>query len=250
MKMKIDKFEQSKISVVEIFSSISGEGISSGEVVSFVRVAGCNLRCHYCDTQYSYDEIGGEKRYLTPKEIVDEFQELGCEKIICTGGEPLELGKAKRLLPLYLAAKGFDVRIETNGACPLYRPNELVQMGVDEDELTLHYTMDVKSPSSGMSAHNIIEENFEQLSKGDEVKFVVGSEEDIAYAMDVIHSQMETLAQHEVILNFSPVFGQMEPARLVDFMKDQNRFFQNYHLQVRLSLQIHKYIWPPEARGV
>lgn len=248
--MKIDKFEQIKIPVVEIFSSISGEGISSGEVVSFVRVAGCNLRCHYCDTQYSYDEIGEGKCYLTPEEIVKELHKLGCEKIICTGGEPLELGKVKRLLPLYLAVQGFDVRIETNGASPLYTTDEIAQLGVDSDELMVHYTMDVKTPSSGMADHNIIQDNFNKLKKGDEVKFVVGSEEDIAFAMDVIHSQMESLAQNEVILNFSPVFGQMEPARLVEVIKNQNRFFQNYQLQVRLSLQIHKYIWPPEARGV
>lgn len=244
------KFEQTKIPIVEIFNSISGEGISSGEIVSFVRVAGCNLRCNYCDTKYSYDDKSSENLYLSPLKIIDKLQKIGCNSIICTGGEPLEFDKTKRYLPLYLSSKGFNVRIETNGSCPLYDEEEISEFIDDEKLLVLHYTLDVKSPSSGMKDYNIFEENFTRLRAEDEIKFVVGTEEDIHYSMKIIHQYKQLFSENNIILNFSPVFNQIEPSKIVEILKEQNEYFQKHNLKVRLSLQIHKYIWPPEARGV
>lgn len=247
--MDIKEFEQQKIPIVEIFNSISGEGISSGEIVTFVRVAGCNLRCSYCDTKYSYDECSEENEYLTPSVIVNRLEELGCKNIICTGGEPLELDKGKRYLPLYLSTKGFKVRIETNGSCPLYSNEDIEKFTNQKKLMNVNYTLDIKSPSSGMNKHNL-KDNLGMLRRGDEVKFVVASKEDINYGMDIIDNYKNTLSKNNVIINFSPIFDEIEPSKLVDIIKERYQYFQRNNLKVRVSLQIHKYIWPPEARGV
>lgn len=248
--MNISKFEESRIPIVEIFTSISGEGISNGEIVSFVRVAGCNLRCSYCDTQYSYEEQSISNQYLLPTEVVDKLNKLGCNDIICTGGEPLEACKTKRYLPIYLSTKGFNVRIETNGSCHLYTQEEVLSFTGVTKLNSLNYTLDIKSPSSGMKDKNIFLDNFKRLKSKDEIKFVVGTDEDISYAMDTIKSYRNILSQNGVIINFSPIFNKIDPVKIVEFLKQESKYFHKNNLKVRLSLQIHKYIWPPEERGV
>ncbi|EYE87851.1 radical SAM protein [Fervidicella metallireducens AeB] len=248
--MKLNDFMKEKIPVVEIFTSISGEGITAGEVVTFIRTAGCNLRCSYCDTTYSYDEFSDENQLLTPVEILDRITEIGVKEIICTGGEPLEIGKSKRYLPLYLADKGFKVRIETNGSCPVYNKTEIINFTGDNKIPNLFYVLDIKSPSSGMSRFNIFEDNLRKLRKGDELKFVVGDSNDIDYALKVIEKYKNLLANGEVIINFSPVFNRIEAGEIVEMLKRHYSYFIQNGLKVRLSLQIHKFIWPPEKRGV
>ncbi|MTI67398.1 MAG: radical SAM protein [Firmicutes bacterium] len=248
--MNVSKFEETKLPIVEIFSSISGEGISNGEIVSFVRVAGCNLRCSYCDTQYSYDEHSNDNIYLSPNEIVKKLNKLGCKKIICTGGEPLENDKAKRYLPIYLSTKGFSVRIETNGSVPLYTKEEINKFTKEKELININYTLDIKSPSSKMSEYNIFKENFLKLRDKDEIKFVVGSKNDLKYAMEVINSYSKKLSKNSVVINFSPVFKQIKVDEIIEFLKEKNKYFEKNNLLVRLSLQIHKYIWSPETRGV
>lgn len=248
--MKLNDFLKEKIPVVEIFTSISGEGITAGEVVTFIRTAGCNLRCSYCDTTYSYDEFSAENQLLTPDEILDRIIEIGVKEIICTGGEPLEIGKPKRYLPLYLADKGFKVRIETNGSCPVYNKTEIMNFTGDNKIPDLYYVLDIKSPGSGMSSFNIFEDNFRNLRKGDELKFVVGDNNDIDYALKVIENHKSLLAKGEVIINFSPVFNKIEAEEIVEMLKKNYGYFIENNLKVRLSLQIHKFIWPPEKRGV
>lgn len=247
--MNLEQFMQYKIPVVEIFTSISGEGISAGEVVTFVRTAGCNLRCSYCDTTYSYEETGENNEYLTPEEIVEKLIKIGAAKVLCTGGEPLEISKAKRILPLYLATKGFDVRIETNGSCPVYNKDEITTFA-NNQTLSLHYVLDIKCPKSGMSENNIFEENFTQLSLGDELKFVVADQGDIDYALTVLHKYSEILSRNEIVINFSPVFNSIDCKDIVQMLVEKNSYFIAEGLKVRLSLQIHKVIWNPETRGV
>lgn len=248
--MTVNKFKNAIIPVVEIFNSVSGEGISAGSIATFVRVAGCNLRCSYCDTTYSYDEYNEDNQMMTPDEIVDRVAALGCKDIICTGGEPLELQKPKRYLPLYLASKGFRVRIETNGSCPVYSSEELECFLRGKRLPVLYYALDIKCPGSGMSKYNLFEQNLEKLYEGDELKFVVSHRQDIDYAVKIIEKYKDILALNKVIINFSPVFGRIEPRELVEVLKEKHQYFSNYSLQVRLSLQIHKIIWPADTKGV
>ena len=247
--MNLEEFKNCRIPIVEIFTSISGEGISAGEVFTFIRTAGCNLRCSFCDTTYSYDEKGSQNEFLYPEEILERLKIMGAFKLLCTGGEPLETEKAKRYLPLYLAAKGFDVRIETNGSCPVYSKEEFLSF-TDKEILRLHYVLDVKCPGSLMSQYNIFEENFSNLSIGDEIKFVVANQKDLDYAITVIAKYKAVFSSNEVAINFSPVFNSIETKDIVAMLVEKNSYFMGEGLKVRLSLQIHKVIWPPEMRGV
>ncbi|WP_018247613.1 radical SAM protein [Orenia marismortui] len=244
------KKEDIKIPVVEIFKSVSGEGISAGEVVVFVRVAGCNLRCSYCDTKYSYNQNLEEYQYLTYEEIRERINKFNCNEVICTGGEPLERDQVKRYLPLYLVEQGFKVRIETNGSCQLYSKQELSEFKINSRDSDLNYTLDIKSPSSKMSDNNIFMDNFIKLESNDELKFVVGDNKDLEYALAVIEKYKDILAQRQVVINFSPIFEAIEVDKIVEFLKQESLFFTKNNLKVRLSLQLHKFIWPPEARGV
>jgi len=248
--VKLKEFKENKLAIVEIFNSISGEGISAGELVTFVRVAGCNLRCSYCDSTYSYQEFEAEHSRLKPAEILTELSKFASQKIICTGGEPLEENKAKRYLALYLAAQGFEVRIESNGSFPVYNTEEFNAFGGVELRTKLAYTLDVKSPSSAMAEQNIYRENFQKLGINDELKFVVANENDFEHALKVLNKEAEILAVNEVTINFSPVFGQLEAKELVRLLKSKEAFFVAKQLKPRLSLQLHKMIWDAEQKGV
>lgn len=243
--MKRHEFLMEKIKMVEIFSSISGEGITSGFLTTFIRTYGCNLRCSYCDTKYSYED---EYILMTPETILKEVEQLYCKKIIVTGGEPLEENEAKRFIPLYLAQNGYDVRIETNGSVRLYDEDEIVELTNLKERKNVFYTLDIKCPSSKMDKHNIFEENFKKLIEGDEIKFVVGNRQDLDYSIDVIKRYKHYFKG--VTMNFSPVFGQIEASTIVDYLKDKNRFFMENNLDIRLNLQLHKIIWDKDKRGV
>ncbi len=242
------RFKDTQIPMVEIFHSISGEGVSTGNLTSFVRVAGCDLRCTWCDTKYSFKESGYDVPMMLPEEIKEKVALFGCSEVICTGGEPLEAEKTKRYLPAYLQQSGYRVRIETSGGSPLYTTEELSFFNLTEFTRPV-YTMDIKCPTSGMERHNIFA-NIERLDHRDELKFVVANEPDLDYAMEVIAKYQWHLSNCQVTLNFSPVFKAMELPWLVEFLKQHNRFFEEKRLKVRLSLQIHKFIWPPHQRGV
>ncbi|WP_198011927.1 radical SAM protein [Caloramator sp. ALD01] len=243
--MKRQEFLNEKIPMVEIFNSISGEGITSGFLTTFVRVYGCNLRCSYCDTKYSYD---GEYSLMAPIEILGEVNRLNCKRVIVTGGEPLEEEKIKRYIPLYLAQNGYEVRIETNGSVRLYDEDEIYQFTSKKERKNLFYTLDIKCPSSNMDKFNIFEENFKSLIIGDEIKFVVGNFDDLDYSMEVVKRYKEYFKG--VTLNFSPVFSKIEPSQIVDYLKIRNKFFAENNLDVRLNLQLHKIIWDKDKRGV
>jgi len=241
------EFEHSKIPVIEIFQSISGEGISAGDIVTFVRVGGCNLRCTWCDTKYSFAETGSDVKSMLPSEILDAVDKLGSNQVICTGGEPLEGDKSKRYVPAFLAANRFSIRIETSGASPLYTDEEL--KAFDADRAAISYCMDIKCPGSGMSERNLYENIF-HLTKGDELKFVVQNLTDLQYSMTIIEKYKHHLSENEIALNFSPVMEAIHPVEIVEYLKENTAYFEENKLWPRLSLQLHKFVWSPQQRGV
>ncbi|RCX20206.1 7-carboxy-7-deazaguanine synthase [Anaerobacterium chartisolvens] len=207
--------------VNEIFLSIQGEGLSSGFPTVFVRFAGCNLRCRYCDTVYAYYE--GEE--MTCPEIFNIIQKYGYKRVCLTGGEPLLQDGLDELLGLL---KGYAVTIETNGSV---RINKITMIEGHS------FVMDMKAPSSGHD-NDMLMENFDCLRENDEIKFVIGSRQDYEWAKSIIDSY-----HSKGSITFSPVYGTVSYQIIVDWiLKDR--------LDVRFQLQLHKLIWDPSVRGV
>lgn len=215
------------IPIIEIFNSIEGEGIRAGKLCTFIRVAGCNLRCSFCDTTYSYE--GGVQQ--TVEQILDQVKQLECPLITVTGGEPLlQKEVVNELIPQLLKLK-YNVNIETNGSIDI----ETIDYRFDPN---LMFTVDWKSPSSGMS-DKMNSNNLKATHIKDVLKFVVGSQEDLEAMLSVINDN-NIKAQIFV----SPVFGKIQMSNIVKFMQD------NKLNNVRLQCQLHKIIWNPEKRGV
>ena len=209
--------------VVEIFESIDGEGIRVGYPVTFIRLAGCNLRCNYCDTKYSYED---EKfTEMTPQEIYNQVYKLGGKRITLTGGEPLIHKDVKVLVDL-LIQKGYEVNIETNGS---------VDITLFLDKHTI-ITMDYKCASSDMEDKMLLD-NISKLRKQDVLKFVVSDDNDLDTVQRIYQNTKATVY-------ISPVFGRIEPKQIVEYMLEHN--MENCRVQV----QLHKIIWNPEERGV
>ena len=209
--------------VVEIFKSIDGEGIRVGYPVTFIRLAGCNLRCNYCDTKYSYED---EKfTEMTPQEIYIKVYKLGGKRITLTGGEPLIHKDVKVLVDL-LIQKGYEVNIETNGS---------VDITLFLDKHTI-ITMDYKCASSDMEDKMLLD-NISKLRKQDVLKFVVSDDKDLDTVQRIYQNTKATVY-------ISPVFGRIEPKQIVEYMLEHN--MENCRVQV----QLHKIIWNPEERGV
>lgn len=212
------------LKINEIFYSIQGESTFAGKPCVFVRLTACDLRCTYCDTEYAFYE--GKKQ--TFEEIFREVAKFGCQLVEVTGGEPL-LQKNVLSFMTELCNEGYTVLLETSGAHDI-RP-------IDP---RVHRIMDLKCPSSGEVKRNL-PGNLEWLKERDEIKFVIGSEEDYLWAKQQIE-QGEWKDKVNAIL-FSPVFGKIELVHLAEWiMRD--------HLPVRLQLQMHKFIWSPTQRGV
>ena len=212
--------------VAESFVSINGEGQKAGELALFLRFTGCNLRCSYCDTRWA-NEPDAPFTLRSTQELVGLAQGFGVRNITLTGGEPLLQSGIADLIAA-LCRKGFAVEIETNGAVPL-------APFYDTDA---SFTMDYKLPSSGMESR-MCAVNFGYLRETDTLKFVCGSHEDLVRAKEIIDEYQPVCK-----IYLSPVFGRIEPAEIVDFMKTQHM------TNVRLQLQLHKFIWHPDARGV
>lgn len=210
--------------ISEIFQSIQGESSYAGRPCVFVRLTGCNLRCAHCDTRYAYE--GGEK--LSVSAILDRVRAFNCELVELTGGEPL-LQASTPELALRLLDSGFRVLVETNGS-----------LDISLLDSRCARIMDIKCPSS-QEAASFDPENLLRLTPRDEVKLVVANEEDYAYARERL-AEVRSAARGVTAL-LSPVFGELEPAVLVSWMLRDK-------LNARLNLQLHKYVWPPETRGV
>ena len=225
----------------EIFSSIDGEGIRTGYPVTFIRSYGCNLLCSYCDTLYAVKpETEQDKqnafKEMSVDEILEECKKLGNRRITFTGGEPLIQKDAKKLISK-LTLNDYEVNIETNGAVDLE-----TFLTLDTDNLierdNLIITMDWKSPSSGMR-NKMILNNIKLLSFKDVLKFVVGSKQDLDDMYSIV---MKYKPFCEIFV--SPVFGEIEPKEIVEYILNNNL------QQVRVQLQLHKIIYPIDMRGV
>lgn len=225
--------------IVEIFSSVEGEGSRSGVLCTFIRTFGCNLRCSYCDTKYSYE--GNEFVNMTINEIVYHVNELGNKCVTLTGGEPLIQENIDELI-VKLINSGHWVNIETNGSVPLVELyDKLSKYTVHNLYDNLMITMDYKCNCSGMT-QNMNIDNLSQLAENDVLKFVVETIEDLHQALSVIRNYSSELQNTDIYL--SPVYGKIDMKDIVEFMKEHN--MQN----VKLQIQLHKIIWPVNMRGV
>ena len=224
--------------LIEIYKSVQGESSFAGRPCIFVRLAGCNLRCAWCDSEYTF--TGGYK--ATDDEIVREIEKLAPVKLIeFTGGEPLL--QEGELVPLMerLLRKGYELMIETSGE----RPVENVPKAV-------HKIIDVKCPGSG-EVGRFRMTNLASLTERDEVKFVITNRDDYEYARDFIRDNALEGRVGGILL--SPAFSKtpsperttgnclLDPRDLVEWMLADG-------LDARLSLQIHKYVWEPQKKGV
>jgi 7-carboxy-7-deazaguanine synthase len=210
--------------VNEIFYSIQGESTHAGRPCVFVRLTGCNLRCDWCDTEYAFNE----GRRMTVAEVGAQVEAHRCPLVEITGGEPL-LQDAVHPLMLAMLERGLSVMIETSGASDVSR--------IDPRVIKI---MDLKCPGSGECEKNLWS-NLDYLSQRDEVKFVIADRADYEWAREVVRSR--ALAERVNAILFSCAFGRLEPARLAAWILEDR-------MPVRLQLQIHKHIWPPDARGV
>jgi len=224
--------------IIEIYKSVQGESSFTGLPCIFVRLAGCNLRCSWCDSEYTF--TGGRK--MSVDEILSEVKKLAPVKLVeITGGEPML--QEREVVPLMdrLLSDGYEVLIETSGERPLAAvPKEV------------HKIVDVKCPASGEGG-SFRMENLEALTSADEVKFVLADRGDYEFARDFMREHALKQRVHDVL--FSPAFGKdagperdssnclLDPRELVEWILDDG-------LNVRLGLQIHKFIWEPMTKGV
>ncbi len=210
--------------ICEIFYSIQGESTYSGLPCVFVRTSGCNLRCSYCDTKYAYED-GVE---ITVQEILEKIGDYKCRLVEITGGEPLVQRKEINLLADLLIKNGYEILLETNGS-----------LSVKNIEHKIVKIVDLKCPDSGMS--NFMDwDNLKYLREWDQVKFVLSSRRDYEWAKEVIE-KYPVLSEIEVLI--STAFGVLKPREVVQWMLEDR-------LKARFQLQLHKYIWHPNARGV
>ena len=228
--------------VVEIFCSIEGEGKRAGVLAQFIRLAGCNLRCSYCDTKYAWDAdcIDFTFKQLTIPQILASLRE-DVKAVTITGGEPL-LAKNMEKLIASLIECGFVVNIETNGAVDLSPFQK-----VCNDGGKLFFTIDYKLPSSGMEPY-MKKNNFLNLTEFDVIKYVVGSDEDVTAMLNTIQYFNKYYSECQKTMPqiyIGVVWGNFSAEKIVDIMKN-NQSLINAHLQ----LQLHKFIWNPNQKGV
>ena len=211
--------------VTEIFRSIQGESTHAGRPCTFVRLTGCPMRCVWCDSEYTF--TGGE--HYSIDEIIDRVGAFGCKLVEVTGGEPLAQKEAFSLIER-LCDQGYEVLIETGGY--------VSTAGLDPRAKVI---LDIKCPASGEEARNDWS-NLERLrADKDEVKFVIADEGDWIYARKLIEEK-DLQSRAKAIL-LSPAWGQVDLQQLADWIAGSG-------LNVRMQLQLHKYIWGPDVKGV
>jgi len=208
----------------EIFYGIQGESSFMGLPFAFIRLAGCNLRCTYCDTTYAFYESTD----MSIAEILGKIEAFPTRFVLVTGGEPM-LQKPVYELFDNLLQRGYTVLAETGG-----------QIALAEVDPRVHKIMDFKCPSSGMETHNCYD-NVRYLTPGDEVKFVVADRNDFDWSCDLVRRYDLTSRVSNVL--FSPVYSKLPYAEVADWVLHSG-------LRVRLQLQLHKIIWPDTQRGV
>lgn len=217
--------------VVEKFVSINGEGTRAGELAVFIRLKGCNLNCIYCDTKWANTQ-NAPYNMMNEFEIYKYIKDTGVKNVTITGGEPLNRENMKVLLKLLSVDENLRIEIETNGSIDLKEYIDINQ--------NISFTMDYKLPDSCMENYMCMS-NMDLLRKNDTVKFVASSVADLYKAKEIIETYKLVGKCHIYI---SPVFGKIEPVTIVEFMKD------NSLNDVKLQLQLHKFIWDPDKKGV
>lgn len=217
--------------VTETFVSINGEGQHAGELAIFIRFAGCNLNCNYCDTQWA-NQPDVEYRSMSEEEITKLVKEAGVRNVTLTGGEPLIQPGIRQLLECLGTVPELRIELETNGSVDISP-----FVGLEHRPV---FTLDYKLPGSGMEADMNIA-NYQYLTSADTIKFVISDQMDLERAEAIINAHH---LQKQCGLYFSPVFGRIEPAEIVEYMIEHK--LNDVHLQ----LQMHKFIWNPEQRGV
>lgn len=210
---------QRELRVTEIFYSLQGESRTAGLPTVFIRLTGCPLRCTYCDTSYAFS--GGER--MTLSAIVDEVAAYEPRYVTVTGGEPLAQKDCWLLLKM-LCDAGYTTSLETSGAMDISRVDKRVST-----------VLDIKTPGSGEMEKNRLQ-NLRLLKRKDQIKFVITDRADYEWSRQFITEQ-ELLGKFEIL--FSPVHGQLAPVNLADWILADN-------LQVRLQIQLHKYLWGDE----
>lgn len=210
--------------IIEIYKSVQGETSFTGWPTSFVRLASCNLRCIWCDTPYSF--VRGTE--VSIPSVIKSVENHCCPYVCITGGEPL-LQPPIHLLMQQLCDRNYILSLETGGS-----------LSTEKVDPRVHVILDVKCPGSGMSEKNEWS-NLHRLRKKDEVKFVIDGEEDYLYAKQICYTY--SLFEKVDTILFSPVYGKLDPKDLINWVLSDR-------LPVRLNLQIHKYIWGPEKKGV
>lgn len=213
-----------QVAINEIFYSVQGESTQAGRPCTFIRLMGCPLRCTYCDTEYAFFE--GKKRSID--DVVAEVKTYPTKLVEVTGGEPLAQKTSIELMNKLLE-EGFEVMLETSGA-----------FDISEVPQGVRIIMDIKTPSSGESSR-MHAENFKYLKPGiDEVKCVVGNKEDFEFALKQARD-LGLFKKHAVLV--SPVFGKISNLELAELVLASAEPW-------RMQLQMHKYIWEPNTRGV
>ncbi len=212
------------LKVNEIFYSIQGESTYAGYPCVFVRLAGCNLRCRYCDTRYAYDE----GRDMEIAGILKAVEDFSCPLVEVTGGEPLLQPQTADLVTRLLG-RDYRVLVETNGS-----------LDIDAIDRRAVRIVDIKCPSSGEQNRNDLQ-NLKRLSPLDEVKLVIGSREDYEFAKRILNLIPEKPGVERRV-HFSAVFEKLAPRDLAEWILEDR-------LPVRLNLQLHRILWPDIQRG-
>ena len=224
-----------QLRIHEIFLSIQGESTRAGLRCVFVRLQGCPLRCHYCDTSYAFDDGA-----LYPiDDIIAQVQTYNCPLVEITGGEPLMQHEVHVLMKA-LCDLDFEVMLETSG-----------QLSIAQCDPRVSRIVDIKTPNSGASG-SFLEANYDHLCLTDEIKFVIMNREDFDWALSIVRSKILLSQVHAV--HFSPVMRQeangcvqgcdaLPPEVLAGWIQEAGE-------DIRLHLQLHRYVWAPDARGV
>ena len=220
------------LNVVEIFNSIEGEGIRMGMPVTFIRLAGCNLDCNYCDTKYAQNSLDGE--LISVDDIVKKVK---YRAVTITGGEPLLHEQPVIDLINKLNKEGYYINIETNGSIDILPFILPVRAGRG------FFTVDYKCHCSGME-HKMISNNFTLMDENDVLKFVVAGDEDLeAVRHFLIHHP-----RFKSVIYISPCFGTIDLQKLVEEVKLLKLKFPKF--DIRFQVQLHKIVYPVEMRGV
>ena len=217
--------------VVEKFVSINGEGSKAGQLAVFVRFAGCNLDCVYCDTKWANEENVSYSE-MSKEEIYEYIKNTGIKNITVTGGEPLLQDGIYEFLEYLSLDKELYVEIETNGSVDISLFKKI--------DNTPSFTMDYKLDYSNME-NKMFLDNLKKLDKRDVIKFVSGSQKDLEILKNIVE-KYNLIERTKVYV--SPVFGAIEPSVIVDWMIENNLNGMN------LQIQMHKIIWDPEKKGV